>query len=172
MKKATLLLVFILTCNFALAQNYFMKFHGIVGETTDKNHQGWSDVLALNFELNADIGDQVGQSRRRGATSETISFVKKIDKSSPKIMEACAMGKIIPVALIEISNSGRVIYRYELKNVRITNYSVEGIKSDIPQDEYSLAYEERKVTYFVFDSSGKPKGKIETKWNLESFKID
>ena len=82
------------------------------------------------------------------------------------------MGKVIPVALVEISISGRVIYRYELKNVRITNYSVEGIKSDIPQDEYTLAYEERKVTYFVFDSSGKPKGKIETKWNLESYRID
>lgn len=169
MKKTTLLLVFIMTCNLVLAQNYFMKFHGIVGETKDQYHKGWSDVLALNYELNV---EDISSSRNRGHFYSAISIVKKIDKSSPKIMEACATGKVIPVVLIEVSISGKVIYKYDLRNVQLTNYSIEGAKSDIPQEKYTLEHEEIKVTYFMFDNSGKPQGQIDTKMNLKLNRIE
>lgn len=78
MKKATFLLVFILACNGVVAQNYFIKFEGIEGESIDIAHRGWSDIESFNQELGTNL-IKIGTPRTRGTASlgKTISIVKK-----------------------------------------------------------------------------------------------
>jgi len=60
-------------------------------------------------------------------------------------------------------------YAYELKNVLVTSYSVggSGQSDDVPMEQFSLNYEEIKVTYTENDSKGKKKGNVEYSWKVE-----
>jgi type VI protein secretion system component Hcp len=51
----------------------------------------------------------------------------------------------------------------------VTSYSVSGAgqSEDVPMEDFSLNYEEIKVTYTEHDSKGKKKGNIEYSWKVE-----
>ena len=103
-----------------------------------------------------------------------LSCAKELDKSSPKIAEAVCKGKVFPKVEIDVTASttdkGRVTYyRYELTNVMVTGYNISGSgqAEDVPMEDFSLNFEEIKVTYTENDSKGKKKGNIEYSWKVE-----
>ena len=172
MKKSIFLLVFILASNFVVAQNYFIKFDGIDGESINDVHRGWSDIVSFNQELGSTPSmiatpNLMATNRTRSAASlgKTITIVKKIDKSSPKIMEALTSGRRISTVEMEISISGNVIYRYDLSNVLVAKYIIMGNESELPMEEITISFEQQRVRYTEYDNSGRPKGNIETEYN-------
>ena len=171
MKKVTFLLIFILTYNLVVAQNYFIKFEGLEGESVGIAHRGWSNIESFNQELANNL-IIIATPRRRGTASlgKTISIVKKIDKSSPKIMEALIRGRIIPKVEIELSMSQSdrnnvVIYRYEFINVAVTKHIVTGKESELPTEEITINFEKQKVRYSMYDERGRPAGNVETEYD-------
>jgi type VI secretion system secreted protein Hcp len=105
---------------------------------------------------------------------EDIVLVKELDKSSPKLAEAICRGAVFPIVVIHLTASfgdaGRVTYfAYELKNVRITSYSIGGSarSADRPTEQLSLNFEEIKVTYTELDERGEAKGNVEYSWKVE-----
>ncbi len=153
----------------------YMKFDGIDGESKDKDHKGWIDILSFGQAIHQPGGSATGTARRRGdVILDDISVAKLLDKSSPKIAESVCKGKVFPKVEIELTasytDSGRVTYyRYELKNVLVTSYNVSGAAQaeDVPAEDFSLNFEEIKVTYTENDNKGKKKGNIEYSWKVE-----
>ena len=45
----------------------FMKFDGVDGESKDKDHKTWIDVLSLDKGVHKPGGGATGQTRRRGS---------------------------------------------------------------------------------------------------------
>lgn len=166
MKKLVFLIAFILSCNFIVAQNYFIKFDGIDGESKSASHRGWSDIESFNQEIEKKVA-VVGVATRRGVTNlgKSISFIKAIDRSSPKIMEALTRGERIPMVEMEVTDSNNVIYRFELRNVSVTNYMVMGAEMDIPKEEITISFEQQRIIYTEFDETGREKGSVETEYN-------
>lgn len=175
MNKAAFLLVFILACNLVAAQHYFIKFDGIDGESKNQYHLNWSEIESFDQDLGTNPSTIVTtRTRRTSSLGNTISIVKKIDKSSPKIMEALIRGNRIPKVEIEFSNFSNnrndVIYRYELEKVTVTNYTVIVKESDLPtegelnfpMEEITISFEKQKVLYTEYDRTGHPRGTIET----------
>lgn len=156
----------------------FIKFDGIDGESKDKDHGAWSDILSYSQALFQPGGSSTGSTRRRGdVILEDVKCAKELDKSSPKIAEAVTKGKVFPKVEIELTASytdaGRVTYyRYELTNVLVTSYSISGAgqSESVPVEDFSLNFEEIKVTYTENDSKGKKKGNIEYFWKVEEGK--
>ena len=54
-------------------------------------------------------------------------------------------------------------YAYELKNVRVTGYTVGGSDKEV----VSLSFEEIRVSYTEMDHAGKKKGNVEYSWKVE-----
>ena len=166
MKKTSFLIVFILACNVVVAQNYFIKFEGMDGESKNVNHRGWSDIQSFSQELEANLTGQSTGRRAAEPTGKNISIMKRIDRSSPKIMEALIKSKRIPKVEIEIATSRNdVIYRYELKNVVVTKYVVMGSEEDLPMEEIIIGFEEQKIIYTEYDNTGRSRGNVETEFN-------
>ncbi|TWU36568.1 hypothetical protein Q31b_48490 [Novipirellula aureliae] len=153
----------------------YMKFDGIDGECKDDKHKSWIDVLSFSQAVHQPGGGATGTARRRGdVILDDISVAKLLDKSSPKIAEAVCKGRVFPKVEIELTASytdaGRVTYyRYELKNVLVTSYAISGAtqSEDVPTEDFSLNFEEIKVTYTENDNAGKKKGNIEYSWKVE-----
>ncbi|MEO8268740.1 MAG: type VI secretion system tube protein Hcp, partial [Aureliella sp.] len=112
-------------------------------------------------------------ARRRGSVMlEDIQCSKLLDKASPKLAESICLGKVYPKVEIECTVSTtdagqETYYKYELKNVLVSSYSVSGGSQDKPAESFSLNYEEIKVTYTEMDSKGKKKGNVEYGWKVE-----
>jgi len=154
----------------------FIKFDGVDGESTDKAHQGWSDLSSFSQAISRPVEPASGATRRRGAAVfGDILCVKELDKSSPKIAEAIAQGRVYPKVEIHLTFSGgdggqTPYYKYELTNVIITSYSVSGSGEEgvAPVDSFSLNFEEIKVTYTEFDNKGGAKGNVDYSWKIEA----
>jgi type VI secretion system secreted protein Hcp len=153
----------------------YIKFEGVDGEAQDKDHKNWSDILSFSQGIMQPGGAATGPTRRRGdVIFEDIQITKELDKASPKIAEAVCKGKVFPKVEIHLTASytdaGRVPYfKYELKNVLVTNYNISGSgqSEDVPTENCSLNFEEIKVTYAEADSKGKSKGNVEYQWKVE-----
>jgi len=152
----------------------YIKFDGIDGEAQDKDHKSWTDLAAFS-QLITKPGAGTGATRRRGdVVLEDLHCTKELDKSSPKIAESVCKGKVFPKVEIHLTasytDSGRITYyAYELKNVQVVSYDISGSgqADDVPMENFSLNFEEIKVTYTENDNTGKKKGNVEYTWKVE-----
>ena len=153
----------------------YIKFDGVEGECKDKDHKGWSDLESFSQGSHQPGGSATGATRRRGdVIMEDITCTKELDKASCKIAESICKGKVYPKVEIDVTASytdaGRVTYyRYELTNVLVTSYNISGAGQSeaVPVEDFSLNFEEIKVTYTENDSKGKKKGNVEYSWKVE-----
>ncbi len=157
----------------------YIKFDGVDGEFQDKDHKNWSVIEAFS-QVISKPGNGTGVTRRRGdVVLADIAVTKQLDKSSTKLAESVCKGKVFPKVEIDVTASytdaGRVtFYRYELKNVQITSYSISGGTSSgqdhAVMEQLMLNFEEIKVTYTECDNAGKKKGNAEYTWKVEEGK--
>lgn len=151
----------------------FIKFDGVDGESQHKDHKAWSDLMSFSQMVHKPGAGGTGAARRRGSVMlEDIQCAKLLDKSSPKLAESVCKGKVYPKVEIEVTVSTtdagqETYYKYELKNVLVSSYSVSGGSQDKPAENFSLNFEEIKVTYTEMDSKGKKKGNVEYGWKVE-----
>lgn len=167
---------FLLLVSLSLPANaaIFVKIDGIEGESTDANHDKWIDVLSVSESISRPDSGATGQSRRRGsAVFDDIVIKKELDLSSVKLRERLAQGQVIPKVEIEITGtfggSRATYFKYELKNVQITSFSVNasGSSDSRPAESFSLNFEEIKWTYTQYDSEGNKLGNVEATWKVE-----
>lgn len=148
-----------------LEQNYFIKFDGIDGESNNENYEGWSDIQSFSQELEANQTGLTTIRRASEPTGKKITIMKRIDQTSPKIMEALIRGNRIPKVEIEIATStNKVIYRYELENVAVIKHIVMGNESDLPAEEITISFEKQKIRYSMYGQDGRSRGNIETEF--------
>lgn len=149
----------------------FVKFDGVDGESQDKDHRGWSDLLS--FSQGQYVPPSQGPAGRTTPVFEEVVLKKELDKSSPKLAEAACKGTSFPKVEIHVTrtfpDAGRVTYyTCELKNVRVMSYHVGGSTQDtIPVDEISLNFGAIKATYTETDSKGQAGGNVEYTWKVE-----
>jgi len=158
-----------------LVTSSYIKFDGVDGEAQDNTHKNWSDLLSFEQGQRSPDAGTTGESRRRGdVIMEDVVVVKELDKSSPKIAEAVNLGKIFPKVEIHVTatygDAGRLTYyAYELTNVLVTSYNISGSgqAEDVPVENFSLNFEEIKVTYTEYASDGTKKGDVGYDWKVE-----
>jgi len=143
----------------------YIKFDVVDGESTDKDHKDWINLLS--FSQGSVMKEDSTTNRDQHEVSDII-VVKELDKSSPKLAESIAMGKVFSQVEIHLDSGKGTFYTYDLTNVMITNYSISGTSNDIPTEEFSLNYE--KIT-FTETSPESTKSNIPTKESVsEPFK--
>lgn len=115
----------------------YMKISDIKGESTDKDHKDWIDVLSVDW------GSGESGANRAGASGQVV-LVRHLDKASPGILEKIAEGKHIPSIELDApgrrANSAQPYARYRLEKVRVTSYSIDA-SGDRPVETITLNYE-------------------------------
>jgi type VI secretion system secreted protein Hcp len=153
----------------------FVKIDGIEGEATDSAHAKWILADSASLPVFSSIpGGAVDQQRTKGETSlGDITFTRQLDKSSPKLMEACALGKFNKEVLVEFTTTlggkTETYLKWKLENVVFTGYSVHGNSSGepLPSEQCSMNFSKITYTYTEFDNQkGTKKGNVETKYEV------
>lgn len=151
----------------------YVKFDGVNGESQDRDHKDWINLLSFNqgqYLPPSSAGP--GGGSRGVVVFEEVTLKKELDKASPKLAESVCTGKVFPKVDIHVARtlSGETkvtYYTCELTNVQVTSYHIGGSTQDvIPVEEVSLNFEEIKVTYTKLDATGTPEENVEYSWNI------
>lgn len=149
----------------------FVKYDGVDGESKDQNHDKWIDVLSVDWGVIRD--EDAASGELRAPKPKPFRITKEIDKATPLLMEALVTPGTAPRNLVveytRDTSAGRVVYlKYELKNVLISSYQVSGSgqAEGVPTEDFSLNFEEIKVTYTPLDEAGQRVGEdVASTWN-------
>ena len=122
---------------------YLMKFDGVDGESKATAHVGWMILDSFTLPSITTKAGEVG-SARRGAERqfEPLRITKRIDKSSPKLMDRCLKATVTPQVIVKYCRVGddgalTTIMTYEFKNVVINGFHGSGSGEAHPTETIS-----------------------------------
>jgi type VI secretion system secreted protein Hcp len=122
----------------------FIKFDGVEGESTHKDHKGEIDVLSWNWGVSNDAspggGGGGGGAGAGKVRMHELRFVHRYDAASPRLAETAAAGKHIKEAFLSVSRGGQKIAAFlkvSMKDVLVTEVDVSG-DSDTVTEEVAL----------------------------------
>ena len=154
----------------------FIKIDTIPGESTDDKHKDWIEVLS--FSMGVSQAKSGSASTAGGATSQRadfqdFSFVKALDKSSPKLGLACADGTHIKEIKLELCRAGGdkvKYYEVKLSECIISSYrpggSAQGGET-LPLEEIGVDYGKVEWTYTQQKrGDGSGGGQVAGGWDL------
>jgi type VI secretion system secreted protein Hcp len=157
-----------------MATDFYIKFDEVVGEATDANHEEWSEILSWRHQFL-----QPGTSRGgHGPNPEKIThlpltFHKRLDTATIDILKYCWSGKDFETVTIECFRAaGEESNKYltiELKDVIVSDYSIEVSEGDLPIESISLTYS--KVTYIYTEKdkeNSEDKGQMPVSTDLKN----
>lgn len=127
---------------------YFLKIEGIEGECSDPGHDSWSEISSFSQSIimRPGGGSSSGRTRSEGSSSiQTFTISKRVDKATPRILEACVNGELLSEVEIDFCSVGVSGYlksymTYTLKDVLVEGYSTQGQSEDvvIPTEETNI----------------------------------
>ncbi len=163
-----------------MAFNAFLKIDGIDGESTDAKHTNWIEVLSYSTGLSQTASGSA--STTGGATSQRANFqnfsiVKALDKASPNISLACAVGTHIKSVILELCRAGGDKGKY--MEYRLSNCIVSSVRpggssggaETLPIEEVSFNYGKIEWIYTQQKrADGSGGGLVAAGWDLEKNK--
>lgn len=150
----------------------YIKIGDIKGESQDKDHKDWIDILSVSQSVSRPTDQSAGGGGRKSVAERSDYIVTKyIDKATPKLAEACCQGTYFPEVNIELTRSGgnkQPYMVYTLKNVVVSSYSVSGAADDDtpPTEEIALNYETIEWKYIEMDAAGRTKEEHISFWDF------
>lgn len=154
----------------------FLKIDGIPGESQDDKHKEWIELHSFATGVSQIVG---GNRSTTGAATggrvehQDFSVVKNLDKTSPKLNEACCKGTHIPKIIMELcraTGDKQLYYKVTLGDSIITSVRPGGSAKSgeaVPLEEVSFNYGDIEWNYTQTDhKTGKPAGNVSTKWSL------
>ena len=158
-----------------MAFDAFLHIDGIPGESKDERHTDWIEVTQFSHAL--DQPASLTASSVGGAGAERVNhgmfqFKHLVDKSSPKLYDACCSGKHIPEIVLEVCRAGGEQLKYfevRLQEVLISKVQLDSRSSNaqFPEESVSLSYGKIRWIYTQQKrSDGGGSGNITAGWDL------
>lgn len=128
--------------SFAASADYFLKIDTIKGESSDNKHKDWIEILSVSVDADVvaprDAASGLATGKRQ---HKPFVITKTVDKSSPKLAEACAKGTVLK----EVEVGGPDV-SYKLTDAIITSIQPSS-GGDRPMESLSLNYTKIEMTY-------------------------
>ena len=137
----------------------FLKCTDLPGESVDNTYAGSIDVLAWSWGLSQSGTTHAGPGAGAGKVNvQDLSLTKYVDKSSPKLFQACAAGTHFPTANIFVRKSGDKpleYYKIELKDLIVSSVQNSGSSGgDSVMESITMNTAVINFTYVEQDAKG------------------
>jgi type VI secretion system secreted protein Hcp len=158
------------------AVDFFLKLDGIDGESQDAKHKGEIDVESWSWGESQAGSHAGGGGGGAGKVSmQDFHFVMKVNKSSPKLLLACATGEHIKKATLVCRKAGKEQQEYlkiTLSDLLVSSFQTGGSEgsSVLPMDQISLNYTKIEYEYKEQKVDGTLGGAIKAGYDLKANK--
>jgi type VI secretion system secreted protein Hcp len=152
-----------------MAIEYHLKFGSIKGESGATAHKEEIEILSWSWgATNPTNISGSGMSAGKVSMSD-LSFTKKVDKSSPKLLELCITGKHVDLATLYCSKQTgdkkpADFLTIKLKEVYVSSFHCGGSEGeDVGTESLSVTYADINYDY----KEQKPDGSLVSAGNVE-----
>jgi len=157
-----------------MAFDAFLQIDGVPGESTDSKHKDWIELTSFAHSLEqptSATGSTAGGASAERVNIAPIQLSHLMDKSSPKLYEACCTGKVFPQAVIQLHRAGgdKMMYaEITLKQVVVSSVQYAGAAgSDFPAESFQLSAGSYVWKYNAQDTkTGAALGTVSAGWDL------
>ena len=152
-----------------MSADMFLKIDGIEGESADGKHEKEIDILS--WSLGASNAGTMAHGGGGGAgkvSFQDLSITKRIDKSSPKLLEHCASGKHIKKAVLIARKQGET--QMEFLKVTMTDLLISSWQqggADEASEQISINFSHIEYSYTAQNEKGQKAGDVGMKWNIK-----
>lgn len=159
-----------------MAVDYFLKIDGIEGESTDAKHKGEISVLSWSWgETQATASSAPSAGEGAGKVSvQDFRFSKPVDKTSPKLMLACASAQRIKDAVLSCRKAGtsQDFLTLTLTDVTVSSYEIVGNSGTVvdPTDQLALRFAKIEFNYVEQKPDGSMGASTKTGWDVKNNK--
>lgn len=129
------------------------------GESKADRRDGWIDIFRWAFDV-AQLGRPYAGKGFAKSEFRDIKISKYVDRASPNLMHACAVGKVFKEVSIEQCKRGdkkstaKPFLMLKLGNVYVSSYDVEADGDRYPRENFALNYEKIRYTYVEQNPDG------------------
>jgi len=156
-----------------MAIDAFFKIDDLKGDSVDDKHKDEIEVLSWSWGMSQLGSTHSAQGGGSGKVSvQDLSFVKRIDASSPNLIQFCCLGSHMKTALLTVRKAGTkgpVEYlKIKLEELIVSNYSTggSGEGGEIIHENVTLNFAKFEVTYTPQDTGGLGGGAVKATWNI------
>lgn len=159
-----------------MAQDIFLKVHGIDGESQDSSHKNEIEVLAWDWSIEQQSTMHAGSGGGAGkATVSDLTFEHFIDRASPNLMKYCLTGKHINEAVLVVRKAGGSPLEYlklTMTDVIVTKVSPKGSVDDEVRmrERVALSFSQVKQEYVVQNAQGGSGGAVTAGYDIKGNK--
>ncbi len=150
------------------AMKMYVNIYGIPGESIDDKHKDWIDAVGYGDSILAPFSFSGGIQKPEFAPIKIIMF---LDKASPLLRQAIAVGSHIQTVTIEFWDEGstpKIIFKVELQDAVVGEVSTTWVSgsSDRPQKVVAVYFSRIRWTYTAYKLDGTPASSIVKGWDL------
>lgn len=153
-----------------MSTSTFIKFDGVDGESTHKDHKGEIEVLSWDWGLTATPSTAGGGSGKGKATPKELRVVHRYDRASPLLAKSAASGRHFATAVLSARKSGegqKDFLKVTMKEVFITSVSVSAAAPDVDAvEEVSMSYRAIEFAYSPQSSKGGLGPPVKFNWDI------
>jgi type VI secretion system secreted protein Hcp len=155
--------------------DYFIKFDGIKGESTDAKHKDEIDVESWSWgETNVGTGPAGGGAGAGKVSMHDFHFVMGLNRASIDLMKACATGQHIKTATLSARKAGKGQQEYltfKFYDVLVSSYQTGGSEAAlVPTDAVSFNFAKLEVEYKPQLADGSLAAGVQFKYDLKTNK--
>lgn len=155
-----------------MSGDFHIKFDGVEGEATHKDHKGEIELLSWNWEVTQTSGASTGGGSGRGkATPGEFVFSHVYDKASPVLAKHCAAGKHFKDAKLTARKAGegqKAFLVITLKEVFVTSVAPSASSEGDIEEEVRCSYKDIEFAYKAQDEKGGLGGEVKFGWNTST----
>jgi len=163
--------------------DYFLKLDGVPGESQDKSHK--EEIQVFSWSIGA-AQPAIASGGGTGGGAGKVKFkdfhiIKPVDKSSPKLMAACASGQHFTSLVFTARRAGGTQADYwtmNLQNVLVSSYetnsgsdensgAASGDKYGMPVDSITFNFGKIDITYNSQNADGTKGAAVKAGWDLQ-----
>jgi type VI secretion system secreted protein Hcp len=157
-----------------MAVDYFLKIDGVPGESTDAKHNSEIVISSWSWGETQATGPGPGVGIRRVSTQD-FRISKAVDKTSPKLMLACANGQLIKDAVLSCRKAGGILNDFltiTLTEVTVSSYEIAGNSGAAidPTDQFALHFAKIEFNYAQQKPDGTTGANTQAGWDVTNNK--
>ena len=146
-----------------------IKFDGVEGESTHKDHKGEIDVLSWSWNVSNNTSLAGGGSGKGKANPGDFVFTHTYDKASPVLAKQCASGKHFKTVKLTARKAGegqKDFLVVSMKEVFITAVSPSGGHGGEIIENVAFSYKDIEFAYKAQDDKGGLGGEVKFGWDV------
>jgi len=151
-----------------MATDSHIKFDGVDGESSHKDHKGEIEILSWSWGASQDSALSGGGSGKGKAKPHDFTFTHLYDKASPVLAKQCISGKHFATVKLTARKAGegqKDFLVVTMKEVLISSVQPAGSQGGDVIEAVSCSYKDVEFAYKPQDDKGGLGGEVKFGWN-------